>query len=121
MLNQGLGTVYKDGALIIKEGDLGTALFVIQTGNVRIVKHDDDHQRCLATLGPGEIFGEMALFDQQKRSASAVACGEARVLTVDRQKFFTTMSRDPTVSIEIFASMSRRLRHMNDALCRLHE
>jgi CRP/FNR family transcriptional regulator len=114
MLNLGFGQVYTEGDIIFSEGDPGNALYVIQFGHVKIVKHTGGQEVCLATLGPGEIFGEMSMFDQRERSATAIALGEARVLTVDRQKFFATMSRDPTLTFKILSSMSQRLRQMDN-------
>jgi CRP-like cAMP-binding protein len=113
MLNLGLGHVYGDGDVIFSEGDTGDALYVVQFGQVKIVKQSDSGEMCLAVLGPGEIFGEMSMFDHKERSASAVSVGEARVLTVDRVKFFSTMSRDPTLAFKILTSMSQRLRQMD--------
>lgn len=116
MLNLGLGHVYADNELIFNEGDTGEALYVVQSGQVKIVKKTPTTEVCLAILGPGEIFGEMSMFDQRERSASAIALGEARVLTVDRQKFFATMSRDPTLTFKILSSMSERLRRMDSSV-----
>ena len=113
MQNLGLGQTYANGDVIFSEGDPGDALYVIQFGQVRIVKRTPTVEIVLATLGPGEIFGEMSLFDQQERSASAVAVGEARVLTVDRRKFFASMSHDPTLAFKILSSMSARIRHLD--------
>lgn len=118
MLNLGLGTVYKDGDIIFREGEPGDALYVIQFGTVKIVKKSVDQEMCLAVLGPGEIFGEMSLFDQQSRSASAIATGEARVLKVNRRRFFATMSHDPTLAFKILTSMSQRLRKMDNTVNR---
>lgn len=113
MHNIGLGHTYANGEVIFSEGDRGDAMYVIQFGQVRIVKRTPTTEIVLATLGPGEIFGEMALLDQQERSASAVAVGEARVLTVDRRKFFASMSHDPTLAFKILSSMSARIRHLD--------
>jgi len=118
MLNLGLGHVYTDAQIIFREGEPGDAMFVIQFGQVKIVKRTPTGEVMLALLGPGEIFGEMSLFDHKERSASAIAVGEARVLTVDRKKFFATMSRDPTLAFKILASMSDRIRQLDQKVSR---
>lgn len=108
-----LGRTYANGEVIFNEGDQGDALYVIQFGQVKILKRTPTTEITLAVLGPGEILGEMSLFDQKERSASAVAVGEARVLTVDRRKFFATMSRDPTLAFKILSTMSARIRKLD--------
>jgi len=118
MLNLGLGRTYAKGEVIFSEGDQGDALYVIQFGQVKIVKRTPTTEITLAVLGPGEIFGEMALFEHKERSASAIAVDEARILTVDRKKFFATMSRDPTLAFKILSSMSQRLRQLDQQVSR---
>lgn len=118
MLSLGLGRTYSKGEIIFNEGDQGDALYVIQFGKVKIVKRTPTTEITLALLGPGEIFGEMALFDHQDRSASAIAVDDARILTVDRRKFFATMSRDPTLAFKILSSMSQRIRQLDQQVSR---
>jgi CRP/FNR family transcriptional regulator len=115
-----LGRTYADGEFVFREGDRGDAMYVIQFGKIRIVKRTAANEVTLATLGPGEILGEMSLFDQHERSASAVAVGEARVLTVDRRKFFASMSHDPTLAFKILCSMSARIRQLNQQVTQHH-
>jgi CRP-like cAMP-binding protein len=114
MQNLGLGQTYSDGEIIFHEGDPGDALYVIQFGKVKIIKRTPTKEITLALLGPGEIFGEMSLFDQKERSASAVVLGEARILNVDRRKFFASMSHDPTLAFKILSTMSARIRHLDE-------
>jgi len=121
MLSLGLGRTYSKGDIIFNEGDQGDALYVVQFGKVKIVKRTPTTEITLALLGPGEIFGEMALFDHQDRSASAIAVDDARVLTVDRRKFFATMSRDPTLAFKILSSMSQRIRQLDQQVSRNRE
>ena len=108
-----MGKKYVDGEVIYRQGDRGDSMFVLQNGRVEIFQRRGEREIVLATLGPGEIFGEMALFDQQERSASAVAEGEARVLTVDKKRLFASMSRDPTLAFKVLSSMSARIRHLD--------
>ena len=119
MLGVGLGRTYTDGEVIFNEGEQGNALYVIQFGQVKIVKRTPDEEITINTLGPGAIFGEMALFEKRARSAAAIAFGEARILTVDKKKFFATMSRDPTLAFKLMTSMSERVRRLSDELAPL--
>jgi CRP-like cAMP-binding protein len=119
MIGGELGRQYHDGEVIFREGDPGDALFVIQFGAVAVTKATPGGQIQIATLQKGDILGEMALFDRQPRSASATAHGDARVLKVDKKKFFATISRDPTLAFQILQSLSRRVRKLNEELVQL--
>lgn len=111
-----LGRVYSDGEVIFKEGEKGEGMFVIQGGKVKITKQTPDGEVTLNVIGEGDIFGEMALFDRLPRSATATAVGKARVLTVDKKKLFTLISRDATTAFKIIQTMSSRIRSINDEL-----
>ncbi len=114
-----LGKIYSDGEVIFKEGETGNVMFVIQSGKVKITKKTAAGEIDIATLNNGEIFGEMALFDRLPRSASAVALGDARVLSVDKKKLFATISRDPTLVFKLLESMSQRIRKLDEELTKL--
>jgi len=114
-----LGRVYSDGTAICKEGEKGDCMFVIQSGKVKITKKTGAGNITIATLGSGEIFGEMALFDRLPRSATALASGDSRVLCVDKKKFFSVISRDPTLALKILESMSQRIRKLDEELANL--
>ncbi len=109
-----LGRVYTNGEAICREGERGEAMYVIQSGKVKITKHSPAGELMLATLGSGDFFGEMALFDKLPRSATATALGEARVLSVDKRKLFSTISNDPTLVFKILETMSQRIRRLNE-------
>ncbi len=114
-----LGKVYHDGEIIFKEGDRGEAMYVIQAGKVRITRDGPSGEITLGLLGSGEIFGEMALFDRLPRSATAIASGDARILSVDRKKLFPTISKDPTLLFKILETMSQRIRRLDDEIGKL--
>ena len=76
---------YEKGATIFFEGDPGDAMFIVETGSVGIVKALDGEIIRLATLGDGELFGEMAIIDGGKRMASAVAQEDSVVLRISRE------------------------------------
>jgi CRP/FNR family cyclic AMP-dependent transcriptional regulator len=111
-----LGRVYSDGEVIFKEGDKGEGMYVVQSGKVRITRRTPSGEVVLNTIGSGDILGEMAIFDKLPRSATASAEGEARVLSVDKTKFFKLISKDPTTAFKIIESMSSRIRSLNDEL-----
>lgn len=108
-----LGLKYDDGAVIFHEGDQGDCMYYINSGKVNISVNTPEGHIHIATLREGEIFGEMALFDRLPRSATATASGETRLLTVDKKKFISNISRDPTMAFKILEAMSTRTRQLN--------
>ena len=108
-----LGRTYASGEIIFEEGDKGEVMYVIQSGRVKVTKNTSKGEIELAVLGSGDILGEMALFDKLTRSATAVAAGEARILSIDKKKLFATISRDPTLAFKIIETMSHRIRKLN--------
>lgn len=116
-----LGKIYQEGEYLFKEGDKGDVMYVIQSGKVKITKDTPSGESTIAVLETGEILGEMALFDRMPRSANAKALGKARVLTVDKKKLFSTISRDPTMVFKILESMSHRIRKLNEELTKLKQ
>ena len=108
-----LGRTYEDGEVIFREGDKGEGMYVIQAGKVKVTKQTASGEVTLSVLEDGDIFGEMALFDKLPRSATATASGEARVLSVDKTKLFTLISRDPTTTFKIIETMSSRIRKLS--------
>ncbi|MFZ4855832.1 MAG: cyclic nucleotide-binding domain-containing protein [Desulfuromonadaceae bacterium] len=111
-----LGKTYEAGEIIFSEGEAGDDMFVVLSGNVEVVKASDDGELRLAELGPGEIFGEMAMFGRNKRSATVRAAGEVRAITIDRKMFMQKIHQDPSLAMRIMEKMSERIRKLNDDL-----
>ncbi len=107
------GRDFPAGAVIFEEGDPGSRLYVIQTGQVRVVKRTGGRAVTLARLGPGEFFGEMALLDRQPRSASALVDEPARILELDEAAFERLVLERGEVALRILKRLSRRLREAN--------
>jgi CRP-like cAMP-binding protein len=116
-----IGKNYNEGEIIFKEGTEGDKMYVVQSGKVMITKETPSGELTIATLGSGEIFGEMALFDRLPRSATAIAMDEARVLSVDKKKLFQAIDRDPTLVFKIIESMSKRIRKLDEEFSRLRK
>jgi CRP-like cAMP-binding protein len=114
-----LGKLYKDGEIIVRQGDVGECMYVIQSGQVEVRKETNGIERKLTMLGEGGIFGEMALLDKEVRSATVRALGEARILTVDKRTFIRWMSEDPTVVFHVVGMMSKRIRELSEELVKL--
>jgi len=88
---------YADGQTVIREGDKGDELFIVLSGEVRIVRGD----ATLTTLGLGEHFGEMALIRSTPRSATVLAVGPAELLAVRRSDFFEILRREHEIAVKI--------------------
>ena len=114
-----LGNVYRDGEWLIRQGEVGDCMFVIQEGRVDIVVERDGREVHIGTAGHGEILGEMAIFERAPRSASVRAVGDVRVLTLDKRAFLKRMHADPSLAFRILQTMSRRVRTLTDELARL--
>lgn len=116
-----LGRVYFNGEIIFKEGEKGEVMYVMQSGKVKLTKKATSGDITVAILQSGEIFGEMALFDRLTRSATATALGDASILSIDKNKLFSTINRDPTLVFRILETMSQRIRKINDEVTKLKE
>jgi len=114
-----LGKTYEDGEPIARQGEIGECMYVVQEGQVEVVREQGGAEVQLATLGEGEFFGEMALFDRERRSATVRALGEARVLTVDKRTFLRRIHEDPSLAFRIVKGMSQRIRKLDDQVARL--
>ena len=114
-----LGKTYGDGEPIARQGEIGECMYVIQQGQVEVVREQDGTEVQLATLEEGDFFGEMALFDRERRSATVRALGEARVLTVDKRTFLRRIHEDPSLAFRIVKGMSQRIRKLDAHVARL--
>ena len=115
-LNKSLGNHFEDGEIIIKQGNEGDCLFVIQQGRVEVIDESGDKEIKLAELGETEFFGEMGLFEKTVRSCTVRAVGEAKILTIDKKNFYRTIQKDPSIAYRLLEKMSHRLRETNKKL-----
>ena len=111
-----LGKVYKSGDAIILQGDAGSCMYVIQDGEVEVTRSHNGSTVRLAVLGQGDIFGELSLFGNDKRSATVRALGDARIVTVDKNTFMRRIQEDLTLAFRVFNTMAARLNNMNAEL-----
>jgi CRP-like cAMP-binding protein len=92
--------VYSDDVVIFREGDIGDGAYLIEAGEVSISKHTPEGEVELGRLGPGAIFGEMAILDGQSRLAQATARGVTRVRFIDRDLFDAKLkAADPLLRV----------------------
>ncbi len=110
------GELYRDGEVIVQEGEDGNDMFLIQSGKVRVVKGKGDKEIVLATLGPRDFFGEMALFGERKRTATVVAVGDTYVLRLDAGLFLAKVRQEPTFALRIIETLVERLKEVNEKI-----
>lgn len=114
-----LGREYVDGEVIVRQGDTASCcMFVVQEGQAEVVFNSKGEEVHLDFLGEGDLFGEMAIFDDMPRSATVRAIGYTRVVTIDRKNFLRRMNEDPSLAYRVAQTMSRRIRILNEELVR---
>lgn len=121
-MNMGsLGKIYQHGETIVRQGELGDCMYVIQDGQVEVVKGVGSREVQLATLGKNEFFGEMAIFEHEFRSATVRALGTARILTVDHKNFLRRIHEDPSLAYRLMEVMSNRVRKLGTEVTNLKQ
>lgn len=102
---------YPAGKLIFEAGDMGAALYIVQSGQVRIYRtYLDGRERMFAYLGPGEVFGEMSLLDDQPRSASAETTLDSVLLVLYQDAYWSLVRKWPEILHNLATILARRLR-----------
>lgn len=114
-----LGKIYRDGEVIVRQGEVGDCMYVIQSGRVEVLHERDCKAVQLVVLGEGVTFGEMAILDRAVRSATVRALGEVRVLTVDKRTLLRRIHEDPSLVFRIMQGMARRIRELSAELARV--
>ncbi|MGC2289316.1 MAG: cyclic nucleotide-binding domain-containing protein [Thermoplasmata archaeon] len=97
---------YRDGDAIVKEGEKGIGFYLILAGRARVEKAGKQ----VATVGPGQYFGEMALLDEQARTADVRAAGAVRCLVLSPWEFWAAVGNEPEVLRTLLKETVRRLR-----------
>ena len=108
------------GTLILRRGDTGMALYVIESGRVAVTVQSDEGggERRLAEFGPGDVFGEMALIDGGPRAADVTAVDATRCVLLTRWDFAGEISRDADIARALLPVLCARIRELNERLAR---
>ena len=108
------------GDVLFHEGDQGDRLYVIGEGKIKLGRTSSDgRENLLAILGPGEMFGELSLFDPGPRTATATVVADAVVLELGHSDLIRWLQDKPTVAQHLLQALARRLRRTNEALADL--
>jgi CRP/FNR family transcriptional regulator, cyclic AMP receptor protein len=107
------------GTRVFHEGDRSDACYIVREGSFRVTReHSDGRAITLATLGPGEVFGELAMLDGDLRSASAEALTDGELLALPAVDVKSLLARHPEISVKLVAALVRRLRAANERISR---
>ncbi len=119
-INEGIidkfGRKYGDKTVLIKEGDVQQEIFWILSGEVYITRKMGDKYKVMATLGKGELFGEMSFFDKSVRSATVITKGTVEALVFSKENFQEIFAASPQWTKRLLVSLSGRIRRMIEKL-----
>ena len=112
-----LGKTYNDGEIIVRQGEKDNCMYVIQSGKVKVLQTGYDNKEIqLAVLSKWDVFGEMALFQDEIRSATVRAIGKVRVIVVDKRIFLKRVHEDPSFAFMLMQKMAHRINEINAKL-----
>src|SRR3990172_6705071 len=106
---------YPKNSVILFEDDPGDALYVVVQGSVKVVLiGEDGREVILSVLGQGDFFGDMALIDDEPRSAHVIAMEDALMLVLRREDFFQRLREAPSIALGLLRTLTRRLREADE-------
>ena len=110
---------FDPGEVVFREGDESDTCYVVRSGHARAIReHSDGRSITLATFGPGDIFGELAMFDNEKRSATIEAIGRTEVIAILGGDMRRLLRQHPDIAVKLIGALGRRLRETNERLAR---
>ena len=102
---------YLKNSMIILEEEYGDLVFVVQSGTIKITRvNDEGKEVILALLGPGEIFGELAILDGEARSANALAQENCELMAINKEDFLDILKNNFSVCFNVMCELAKRLR-----------
>ena len=110
---------YPRGVRVFHEGDRSDACYIVRSGDLRVTReHPDGRAIALATLGPGDIFGELAMLDGEARSASVEALSECELLALPAGDVRRMLQSSSEITVKLVVALTRRLREANERIAR---
>ncbi len=108
---------YPKNSVILFEDDPGDALYIVSTGQVKVVLiGEDGREVILSVLGDGDFFGEMSLIDDEPRSAHVIAMRDSHLLVLRRDDFQSQLEQHPKVALELLRVLVQRLRRADEKI-----
>jgi CRP/FNR family transcriptional regulator, cyclic AMP receptor protein len=110
---------YPRGVRVFHEGDTSDACYIVRSGDLRVTReHPDGRAIALATLGPGDIFGELAMLDGEARSASVETLSECELLALPAGDVRRMLQSSSEITVKLVVALTRRLREANERIAR---
>jgi CRP/FNR family transcriptional regulator, cyclic AMP receptor protein len=107
------------GVRVFHEGDHSDACYLVRKGDLRVTReHSDGRAIALATLGPGDLFGELAMLDGEARSASVETLTDSELLALPAADVRRLLADHPEISVKLIAALTKRLRETNERVAR---
>lgn len=108
---------YEPGRVIFREGDESDTCYVVRSGHARAIReHADGRTIALSTFGPGSIFGELAMFESERRSATVETLDEVEAVAILGADMRRLMREHPGIAVGVVVSLGRRLRAANERI-----
>jgi CRP/FNR family transcriptional regulator, cyclic AMP receptor protein len=110
---------YEAGTVVFNEGDEGSTCYIVRSGRARAIRaHPDGRSITLAHFGPGDIFGELAMLDGERRSATVEATEDTETIAILSDDMHRLLREHPDISVKLIVALGRRLRRTNERLAR---
>lgn len=116
LLFQKFGKKVPAGTILFKDGDTGNQMYVIQSGKVKITKKAGDVEKTLAILPPGEFFGEMAILNNEPRTATAEIAEECELLVIEQKTFESMIKGNSEIAIRMIKKLAERLKQADEQI-----
>ena len=104
------GTTYRRGDIVFRQGEPGDAMYIIQSGAVEVSQRKNGRESVIAILEKGDFFGEMALLQNESRSATIIAISLTRLIPLPKTLFIDRLKRDPDVSLHLLKKLIHRIQ-----------
>src|SRR5690349_15135066 len=110
---------FEAGEVVFKEGDEGSTCYIVRSGRARAIReHPDGRSITLAHFAPGDIFGEMSMFDGERRSATVETTEGTEAIAILSGDMHRLLREHPDISVKLIAALGQRLRDTNERLAR---
>jgi len=110
---------FGSGEAVFHEGDQSDTCYIVRSGHARAIReHTDGRTITLATFGPGDIFGELALFDDERRSATVESLEDTEAVAILGGDMRRLLREHPDIAVKLLGALGRRLRETNERLTR---
>jgi len=110
---------FAGGEVVFREGDQSNTCYIVRSGQARAIReHPDGRSITLATFSPGDIFGELAMFDDERRSATVQAVESTEAIAILGGDMRRLLGVYPDIAVKLLAALGRRLRETNERLAR---